>query len=236
MGVGEVEEILRREQKKEMRKQNRKERREAQRQKARMVWKGVTGAFTHHPKEKDSDDDSVVDESDEQVVQGHSTAVESAYARQDSSDSATITEGSSSSSAASSTGNASLYTRIKNTHAGRQMDKWFGNLRIAHLTAARDQAVERVERIQQTYRQDGVRRDGLGGQQSRGAFRADNGGDREVEDDERTLADLPIADTTDGVRSPRRVEAAIAEERLQANSFWWWGPLRRWRLQDATAY
>ncbi|KZP28514.1 hypothetical protein FIBSPDRAFT_917685 [Athelia psychrophila] len=239
LGVGEVDELLRREQKKEIRQKTRKERREAQRQKARMVWKGVTGAFTHRPKDddkdKDSDEESVVDESDEQVVEGHSTAVQSSYARRDLSDSTTTTEGSSSSSV-SSTGNASLYTRLKHTRVGRYMDKWFGNLRIAHLTAARDQAVDRVERMQHTYPRDGGRRDGSGGRHSRIAFRGNDGSEREEEDDERTLADLPMGDAMDDARSPRRVEAAMAEERLQANSFWWWGPLRRWRLQDATAY
>lgn len=234
MGVGEVDELLKREEKKERRRKLKKEKRRAQREKARMMWKGVTGAFTYRGKDgKESDDESIMgDNSDGQNVhqEGSSTAMEFPHSHTISD---SITTTGTSSSSASSTAAGSPYARMKNSRAGRCINRWFDTVRLAHLTAARDQAAERVERIQQVYRRDAIVRYRAGGATGWGS--ATENDSVEEEDDDKTLTDVRIGPVAENMASPR-VEAAIAGERIQPSSFWWWGPLRRWRLQDATVY
>lgn len=213
MGVGEVDELLKREERRERRRRIKKEKKEAQKERARVVWKGVTGAFRYRGKEGEKKE-SEEEEEFEDDAEGNSTAA-------DKSDSSITTR--------TTTTISSLLPylqRIRDSRAGRYMHTWFGTLRIAHLTATRDQAVERVERIQQVYRREEAGRDDGGRGPGMYPSRVD------LDDDERTLHER----TVEVAPSSPRVEAAIAEEQLQPSSFWWWGPLRRWRLQDATAY
>ena len=258
LGVGEVEELLKRGEKRKLKKQRRKE----QKEKAKLVWKGVTGAFTYGSKHaektesEDGDDETVIveDESFEQKVQAHSgtSIAASREARRALSSSTTIALPSEASSAKST---PSPYVR-----ASRFLHKWYDVVRLAHLKAARKQAVERVERIQQVYRREDATRargDPSGGV---GGWGLGSYGIWEMERDSRF--DLSDGDNQDGredkmkhernregearhrrehrsdesILEPARIEAAIREERRQPSSMWWWGPLRRWRLQDATVY
>jgi len=267
MGVGEVEELLKREAKRERKRKLRKERRKEQKEKAKLVWKGVTAALTYRGKQgdktesDDGDDETVIldDESfqqEEHPRSGTSVAA-SREARAALSSSASMVASSSVGSSATTTG--SPYTR-----ATRFLHKWYDMVRLAHLTAARKQAVERVERIQQVYRREeasrlgvdpGVAGWGLGSYGIREMEREPKFGKKLGSDDDdegggdETLSpsrperayegqagDRRVHISDESIIDPARIEAAIREERRQPSSMWWWGPLRRWRLQDATVY
>lgn len=148
-------------------------------------------------------------------------------------------------------------------------------LRHEHLTAARVQAEEWVERVNEVYGPDGDRGWGLG-QFGAGARRV---GDRDADaetvvgegEDDYELEEMGgehVAVDMDGVdqgvveveraegrddederrkrmrrRGRRRDdernrerETGQAEGPGRPRSMWWWGPFRRWRLQDATEY
>jgi hypothetical protein len=269
MGIGEVEELLRREEKRERKRKLRREKRREQKERAKLVWKGVTGAFTYRGKhgektESDDGDDETVIMDDESFRQedhatGGPTIITAREARVALNSSAvTIVP----SSAASST---TATARFLNTRAGRFLHKWYSMVRLAHLIAARKQAVERVERIQQAYRRDDIDGGdrgsvvgwGLGSYGIRGIEReprfdqrmgSDDDdydvdghdetlkpthGERSHETQARHRRDLTLVEST---AEPSHVEAAVHKERQQPSSMWWWGPLRRWRLQDATVY
>lgn len=268
MGVGEVEELLRREEKRERKRKLKKEKRREQREKAKMVWKGMTGAFSQRGKqgekcETDDDDETIIVDDDserEQPAESGPTVADSRAAR--------IALGVSAidqTTSASSTTSGTTSGRVMNTRAGRCLHKWWGIVRLEHLTAARNQAVERVERIHQVYgREEGSNRNsqsrtgwGLGSFSAREAEREtrreqtmssdEEEADRGSETLRTTRArkdrngqghmryrDRPVDDDTTPDRA--RIEAAIQEENRHTSSMWWWGPLRRWRLQDATVY
>jgi len=258
MGVGEVEELLKREENKNRKRKLRKERRKEQKEKAKLVWKGVTGAFNHRGRQgektesDDGDDETVIMDNesfqqDQPPERNGPTATVSREARSVfNSSSSTIAP---SSAAPSSTTPPSSYARVMNTRAVRCLNKWYGTVRLAHLTAARTQAVERVERIQQVYRKEEATR---WGGDSRTGWGPRSYAVREKEDedsDDETLKPTQVGrdnevharhrrDHTmdEPTIEPARIEAAIEEERRQPSSMWWWGPLRRWRLQDATVY
>jgi len=235
-----------------------------------MVWKGMTGAFNHRGKQgektesDDGDDETVIMDNEsfnqEPPERNGPTAIASREARAPSA--STIVP---SSPAPSSTMTPSSYARVMDTRAVRCLNKWYDMVRLAHLTAARTQAVERVEIIQQVYRREEAARSG-------GDSRADTTGwgprsytvrekdgdltheqaissSEEEDSDDETLAPTQVGrdrevharhrrdHTMDELTiEPARIEAAIEEERRQPSSMWWWGPLRRWRLQDATMY
>ena len=83
---------------------------------------------------------------------------------------------------------------------------WYRNLRLAHIDAARLQAAERAERMR-----------GIDGESGREEDAERNFGEERDGDEKRQSGD-----SDNELDSPR--------------SFWWWGPLRRWRLQDSTTY
>ncbi|KAF5357346.1 hypothetical protein D9758_005922 [Tetrapyrgos nigripes] len=187
----------------------------------------------------------------------------------------------------------------------RPLYNYYASLRQAHLTAARKQAVERVERIRELERErENNQRSatpgsgwGLGsfawriGSSHRRYGSYDLSRDKhrnrdryEAEDFEMHATDIPgrrrrsrdlttssgedaddiLSDTADGngahppvleQQLPRPVSAArprtrdrlpsesvrsdhpATEERSGwRNSMWWWGPLKKWRLQDSTIY
>ena len=254
MGVGEVDELLMRVEKKERKRKLRKQRRREQREKAKLVWKGVTGAFVYRGRqsektESDEGDDEtvVIDDASFRPAMSGTTAAASREARMALNSSATV-NAPSSAPATSTTTSGLTNARAISTSVGRFLHNWYDIVRLAHLRAARKQAVERVERIQQVYRREEAARSsrdqGRRGSRSHGVREKvcepvdrgmssddDNGqdGDETLQDTRRHVADETIIE-------PARIEAAIVEERRQPSSMWWWGPLRRWRLQDATVY
>ncbi|TFY58484.1 hypothetical protein EVJ58_g6387 [Rhodofomes roseus] len=145
-------------------------------------------------------------------------------------------------------------------------------LRHEHLTAARAQAEEWIERVTEVYGPNGDRGWGLGqfgvGARHVGERDADAEtvvGDEEYEMEEMDGREHAVVDTdgggkaaqgnndeqqereegrrrvrrrgrrrdVDDARDPTRNGAQDLE---RPRSMWWWGPFRRWRLQDATEY
>ncbi|EIW80300.1 hypothetical protein CONPUDRAFT_137573, partial [Coniophora puteana RWD-64-598 SS2] len=247
VGVREAEKRIEWEEKNIQKRQLRAQRRKEQREKAKVVWKGVTSAFKPKPDSLGSLQKRRAQSSDSDAVSvGEGEAPDDQSERH--AGSATVMDSGStapSSSAVDSTGPTFL----------RPWRSWFTALRHAHLTAAREQAVERTERIHQVYgRED--RRNSQREPNARvigwglGSFglRQSERGRRELEDgavddetDAATLTNEPgvVGDAEDG-RGRSRTRQALAIEETEARTWtrtlWWWSPFRQWRLQDSTAY
>ncbi|KAF9228498.1 hypothetical protein BS17DRAFT_773832 [Gyrodon lividus] len=244
MGVREVEELLRREDKRQQKRQIRAQRRKEQKERARSVWNGVTGAFRPTPRADQRGYDS------SGGLQEPTERVSRAGSRDAASSLRTPT------STAGSVNSAALMQPV------RTMQRWYARLRHAHLTAAHIQAVERVERIHQVYGREDVRNSmrepgtqvvgwGLGSYRLREA-------ERELREELADQTPSKDADDDEGWRSGSSNEAPVSNQRLRRRgvdqardpppppvqqeeegggwSLWWWGPLRRWRLQDSTTY
>ncbi|KAI0943893.1 hypothetical protein AcV7_001856 [Taiwanofungus camphoratus] len=249
MGVGEVDELIRRAEKKQNKRIRRTEKRRMRRAKAETLWKEVTEVLGFGKQD--------VDEIDESTGQ------------RDSSESAIHPTGSrvrgqSGTIVAPKEG----FRRRPFVAPGRLVYGWFLLWRHAHLTACRKQAVERVERINQVYGRDEgiaqeVRRGTIGwGLGSFGFRRKAERFDEETVVDSESDVDADAGQAGDkskrskelmlemeeggsGVQRRNRKRARTssdgaretrpAQER-RLSSMWWWGPLQRWRLQDATAY
>lgn len=243
MGVGELEEMLMKEEKRERKRKLRAQRRKEQREKAKTMWKGVTGAFTTKRDQIESRDSGegheVLDNSEPLKVLASGNALPTA---------GSVTSG-------SSRGMLPL----------QFVNRWYARLRHAHLTAARIQAVERVERIHQVFGREETRNAmrepgaqvigwGLGSYGLRGVERDRREGQelqiRIEEDDDRSdpgrIAEPELLPQDQFFRRrgyqpelqpPQHVPLAPETDLgLGWTSFWWWGPLRRWRLRDSTAY
>ncbi|KAG0708625.1 hypothetical protein DFH29DRAFT_891201 [Suillus ampliporus] len=243
MGVGEVEEMLMKEEKRERKRKLKAQKRKEQREKAKTMWKGVTGAFKTKRDHEDSREPS------------------EGRAGPDNSQSLNALASGNALSTATSTTNGSLGGMLPLQFVNR----WYARLRHAHLTAARIQAVERVERIHQVYGREEVRNSmrepgaqvvgwGLGSYALRGVER-----DRrevhelqiriEEDEDKDNSGEIPGPELLPQDQSfrrrgyepePRPLQQAPPAPEPEADlgwiSFWWWGPLRRWRLRDSTAY
>lgn len=257
MSIGEVDEYIRRQEKKKQKRWERKERRRERREKAETFLKGFAGALGFEGKKK-----MVVLEEDED--EHHEDQVSHRGSRRrrgsDNSAQASISE--------STDHSSGILKRIVNHSATRMLYGWFLLLRHAHFTAAQEQAAENVEKIQQVYGESqdpsvdpygwglgsyGIRQRGAEMRQSMERARDvpgddDAGSDIEVEDDTETemannsgdvrrRRQRPEPDIQEEIRSERGDVAVQNEQRdPRPSSLWWWGPLRRWRLQDSTNY
>lgn len=136
-------------------------------------------------------------------------------------------------------------------------------LRHEHQTAAREQALEQIKIREESYLPSGTNAWGLGNNGLREREEAEDrlrqldlerrrgmllNDDDEVNEDgnphrQRTMeqmdTDIELREMGETpslpVQSPQRThpQPPWAE---RSRSFWWWGPLRRWRLQDQTEY
>jgi hypothetical protein len=132
----------------------------------------------------------------------------------------------------------------------RMLFRWYTSLRRAHIDAARLQAVERAERmrgVNQDRRRantedsetqgrmvDGWRCDWFPWRNLATSRTVNEGDEKPVGDDIYSL------DDPENNGAERRRRRTLNEEpsrtNLRPTSFWWWGPLGRWRLQDSTTY
>ncbi|KAH8087785.1 hypothetical protein BXZ70DRAFT_899518 [Cristinia sonorae] len=273
MGVGEVEDLMRREEKRRRKRKQKMAKRKERKEKAQTLWRDVAGAFGYETRERQERDGNTTDEgrhsdSDEG---GREDRPQTARPRRRSNDSLGST---------STVAPHGFVSKLLSFRAGRSLYGWYLLLRHAHLTAAREQAVEAVERIQQVYGREGA--EGQAGDGAPGvvgwglgsyAIRqmgsaAVAGGDiteqgregatveseDEYEDDEKGAGGDERTVGTRRRRGRRRKQTDEEEEeeeervlergesraeeggRARAGSVWWWGPLRRWRLQDETVY
>lgn len=243
MGVGEVEELLMKEAKRERKRKLRAQKRKDQREKAKTMWKGVTDAFTtkrdHFDSRDSSEEHQGLDNSESPNAIASSNVLSSA---------------------------GSMTNRSSGDILPLQfVNRWYARLRHAHLTAARIQAVERVERIHQVFGREETRNSmrepgsqvvgwGLGSYGLRGVERDRREGQElqirnEVDDDRDNPGNIAEPELLSQDQSFRRrgyqpelrpsqhaPPAPETDLEFGWTSFWWWGPLRRWRLRDSTAY
>ncbi|KAG2132307.1 uncharacterized protein EDB93DRAFT_1094011 [Suillus bovinus] len=241
MGVGEVEELLMKEEKRERKRKLRAQKRKEQREKAKTMWKGVTGAFTTKRDHFESRNSS----------QGHEGLDNSEPLDVLTSDNALSTAGAT--AQGSSRGMLPL----------QFVNRWYARLRHAHLTAARLQAVERVERIHQVFGREETRNTmrepgsqvvgwGLGSYGLRGVERDRREGqglqitievDEDIDNPGKIAEPESLPQDQFFRRRGYQPEPGPSQHNIPApetdfgwTSFWWWGPLRRWRLRDSTAY
>ena len=181
MGVGEIEELLRREEKRQAKRKLKLAKRKSRRERAQTLWKGMTTPFTSNkaaPGEQAQDahmDDSDGHSSDSTTVgDGENEHPHDVYAASSADGGAgsgpsvtmgrSASDGGWSASGSSSAAASGRIARFLGQHrAGRFVYGWYLGLRHAHLAAAREQAVERAERISQAYGPDasaGVQVDG----------------------------------------------------------------------------
>ncbi|KAG6837814.1 hypothetical protein H0H93_016182 [Arthromyces matolae] len=237
LGEDDILEKLEKEAKRESRRKEARERRRENKLRAKKVWKDVTGAFvlrgrSSHPShtrrfgptDRSSPPPRSLDLNFDSSPNQHAPSIVST------------------STAASLTVPQSHLTRFLPV----RVQQWYTSLRHAHLLAARQQAVERVERIRQLERNGHVDATssgwGLGSfawrlprnqniRASHQDFEMHNTRPPKVEDVEPEKSNLEHIE--DSSYTPRLPPSRTASPR---SSMWWWGPLARWRLQDSTAY
>ncbi|KZT01438.1 uncharacterized protein LAESUDRAFT_731139 [Laetiporus sulphureus 93-53] len=226
MGVGELDELLSREEKKQQKRLRRSQRRRAQRQRAETLWKGVTGAFGINkgaPAAVAEDARSTQSGGTWRVVRGARSLV--TFMRREH--------------LAAARAQAAEWVERVNEVYGREREGGEGEGRGWSLGQYGTRRVLDVEN------ETVVDSDGSG--------EADGDGDAdgEVDKAEKGVEGVEGEEAEDGVHRVRRrnwrkenVDSRDARERRrremeehqQATSLWWWGPLRRWRLQDTTEY
>lgn len=276
MGVGEVDELLRREEKRRRKRRAKEEARQQRKEKAQTFWRGVAGSFGGSGKlRQDSVSSGRLEHERPSLSREDSitrSSINSTGRRRPASPSA-------SSSDASSTRTTGILGQLRSFL--RFGYGWYQYLRHAHLTAAREQAEENSEKIQQVYGREGVEISenpsevgwGLGHfgvRQAREANDAERDeGFRGILEESRSDvgewvdeheesgaaetthgqtveqgiarrrgwrfrrgdASIDMRNVTTATSTPQR---SIADDR--PTSVWYWGPLRRWRLQDSTVY
>ncbi|TFK84251.1 hypothetical protein K466DRAFT_577392 [Polyporus arcularius HHB13444] len=264
MGVGEVEELLRREEKRRLRLAKRKVRKE----RAQTFWKGMTGAFCtgRQPGETPhrTPDGSESSDSGSERERRHGGNGDASFNADEEPVHRVVSHQTDASSRSATTAGGGVVSRFLNQHrAGRYLYGWYLGLRHAHLAAAREQAVERVERINQAYgpeAQDGgqtVFGWGLGSfgiRREQRRQREEEAATRQAEyemDELGSHADeghlqkpwtgaaepAPAGgETLARRRITRPPTRTLDDGSHRPSSVWWWGPLQRWRLQDSTDY
>ena len=123
----------------------------------------------------------------------------------------------------------------------RTVFEWFNVLRNAHRAAAREQNAERAGRIQEMERGANIPLSRLGVQL--GDERCDGDGwrdqDRDTEDEEPCgQGSTPQEGDVhhEGGIPESSAETEVVAPNQKSQTLWWWGPLQRWRLRDATSY
>ncbi|KDQ50911.1 hypothetical protein JAAARDRAFT_211476 [Jaapia argillacea MUCL 33604] len=260
MPVGEIDELLRREEKRKQKRVVKLQKKKVREEKSKMFFQGVTGVFGSRRRANAStptanQDRSESDGRDETLPRSSSVPDEN------EGNPTRRVRGQASSLSIDPTTNTSLVML-----PWRYIHDWYLGLRHAHLTATRRQAFETNARKLQVYGssgsadpdgavppQDGVvgwglgsygvrRRgvDGDGGRDADGDADVDGSDDEEIEMDEIVGAATGRDNRVNGgqsfrTRTPGEEEGDGGPESA-SSSMWWWGPLRRWRLQDSTVY
>jgi len=255
MGMGEVDEWLRRAEKRRKRRMAREARRKDRKDRLRGAWNAITGGA--RPTSASS---TGIDHSPSDMAM-----VARRNAGNSDSDSLPL---SSHSDEASTTG--------KRTDDGNSQHRWYWPFSLvqsaynyvhnAHVSAARRRAIERAEHIREAFGVDGSPADvpatsgwvlGSFGVRERQAAEAafEMEGIERLVDPSRSAvgageADMEEQEPGEGearrAARPRGREREHPQRQPEANqtsaetnsssSLWWWGPLRRWRLQDTTEY
>lgn len=256
-GKDAMQEMLKREEKREKRRKLREEKKKERKAKAKSAWKGVSGAFSRNGMGVALANQHIPDQS----TAGRRTGSQSPPPT-------SVPLSVSPSILSTSTSTTTRLSSVSSTSTlpvplPRFLQRWYASLRRAHVVAARQQAVERVERIRELDRGTGsvgIGRFagwGLGSFWMRGRQierdminsriprprppRSPPQAETDDEDDDVYDARMQDVDLPYGMKagveppSPRPLPAQpVPVERPQ--SMWWWGPLGRWRLKDSTEY
>ncbi|EMD32926.1 hypothetical protein CERSUDRAFT_118356 [Gelatoporia subvermispora B] len=258
MGVGEVDDLLRREEKRRKKRSIQLARRQVRRERAQTILRGVSEAFgvrrrntVHHSDGEDSTHAAPVPSA--RSASEPATERAPSPTTVSSSASTNTAPGTTASTTVSLSTRAGL-ARLFDHRAWHVLQGWFLYLRHAHLTAARAQAVEHVERINQVYGPDGQPPVGRGwGLRGFGLGLGTRGGrvSESVEMHSFSSKDSDgstAEDVEEGVMRIRRRRSdgpqqgdaqpggTAAPQPQRPRSLWWWGPLAQWRLQDTTVY
>lgn len=240
-GSEDLEEKLQREAKRESRRKEAKGRRRETKQKAKKVWNGVAGAFVHR------------DDGTNTPIRNRGTSQP-----RTSNPSANSPPGSPTRTISDDVSSAGTFSTLPR-YLPVIIHRWYASLRHAHLTATRQQDLERVERIREMERGGAAIESGRLGW-GMGSFgwriRRDSTPthrDRDVELHERSTWPTRTSEheeqhqdtrSSDDEAPPQIPAAPVPPptatrpipHRPPPRSVWWWGPLSRWRLQDSTAY
>jgi len=255
MGMGEVDEWLRRAEKRRKRRMAREARRKDRKDRLRGAWNAITGGARPTASSTGI---------------GHPPSDMTMVARRNaaSSDSDSLPPSSKSDDASTTTG--------RRTDDGNIQRRWYWPFSLvqsaynyvynAHVSAARSRAIERAEHIREVFGVDGSPADvpattgwalGSFGVRERQAAEAafEMEGIERLVDPSRSPGGAGEADMEEqepgegearrdarlrgreGEHPQRPPEAnQTSAETSSSSSVWWWGPLRRWRLQDTTEY
>ncbi|OCH90580.1 hypothetical protein OBBRIDRAFT_819229 [Obba rivulosa] len=255
MGVGEVDDLLRREEKRRRKRSLQMARRQIRRERAQTILRGVSEAFGVRRRNTVQHSDADGEESVRVTpVLSRRSASEPCDGRVAS---PTVVSSSASTTISASTVGTPLaastrarLARLVNHRVWHAVHGFFLYLRHAHLTAARAQAVEHVERINQVYGPEGQPQVGrgwgighlgwdLGIRGWRGAESVEmqsytkDSDDSTVEGVEEGVVRVPNGEEKGQEPNPTRDYGAAPQP---PRSVWWWGPLAQWRLQDTTVY
>ncbi|KAI0317610.1 hypothetical protein OF83DRAFT_1120299 [Amylostereum chailletii] len=229
MGVGEVEELMRREEKRRRKKRVRDARRKEHKEKARVLWSDMTGKLTGRARRGSSSTSSASEPPTSPTSPTSATSL--------STPSASVLQ------------NAWLGRRVLNTSLA-YIRATMQYLRHSHIVAAQQRAEGQVARMNAAFgeeaahdtpdRPPAVHGWGLG------SF-----GIRQREREERSI-EMEGFEGLVRRRHDHGEDEGTTEERVEVRieelpptpktiqdpraSVWWWGPLRRWRLQDSTVY
>lgn len=216
MGVGEVEDFLRREEKRQRRRQLRDEKRREQKEKARELWSHATSRLSSARRRRRASSGTSEELEDDSMPSSVIPVVPTL----------------SSSSNASSTGSTSPTQRAGPITTTERVLAMFHSglayIRHSHMTAAQARVREQAGRFADAYGpeepQDGVHGWGLGHYGVRERARLG----RDVRN-----ASRPRSDVEEVAEEREEKERA---RRGAGSGMWWWAPFRRWRLQDSTTY
>jgi len=249
-GGDDIFEKMQREAKRESRRKEARERRRETKQRAKKVWMGVAGAFVTKASGNRERSPHLNHPMDSRDTSSPPTTPS------DSPPGSPIAPGAPPSSvlSVSSAGTLSTLPRLLPAFVHR----WYASLRHAHLVAARQQAVERVERIRELERNENTNARAVGWGLGSFGWRIGHepvrgSGSRDFEmynRSERSTRHEEHPDSRhDKEQDEQMVEDVeypthIAQQPLplrpsttaRPRSMWWWGPLARWRLQDSTSY
>ncbi|KAI8978295.1 hypothetical protein BD414DRAFT_495135 [Trametes punicea] len=154
MGVGEIEELLRREGKRQEKRRAKSERRKVRKERAQTIWKGMTGALGCSAPREDAQEHSSSDNSGRSGGETDGREDARASSRRMRRVESRQTDASSRSGAIAAALGGPVSRFLHQYTAGRVVYGWYLGLRHAHFAAARAQAVECVERINQVYGAD----------------------------------------------------------------------------------
>jgi hypothetical protein len=214
-----VEEIILREEKRGRRRRAQLERRKETTERAKRAWRGVTGVISKSKTERHQQRRRVPRPEPPSRTQ-------------------TLSEGEAEEWPPTSSTGSAASNDVHSHLLPRAIYQWCNTLRNAHQAAARVQTVERAERIREMER-DGVlsapRDPSVLGSFGRRIGLSGTSGKR-FERNKDIILPIELEEYGRDRGRIREGDSRVGSSRAVGQSIAWWGPLRRWRLQNQTVY